>query len=69
MVKKIAVLLLVGLFLVSAVGCGATKILHCDKCGTEVEVSEKSNMTEEWSIFCEVCGEEVEKEALEIINK
>ena len=69
MIKRIAVLLLVMLFLITAASCGEKKILHCDKCGAEVEVDADSNMTEDWSVFCETCGEEVEKEVIEIMEK
>ena len=37
------------------VGCGKTKILHCDNCNAEVEVSAKSNMDEDWAIYCDAC--------------
>lgn len=60
MLKKIIIALLIMLFLVTAAGCGEKIILHCDKCGTEVEVDADSNMTEEWAIFCEECAEEVD---------
>ena len=36
-----------------------TKILHCDHCGTEIKVSESSNMEEDWIIYCETCNEEL----------
>ncbi|MBO5065647.1 MAG: hypothetical protein J6D06_05965 [Clostridia bacterium] len=60
--KKIISILLVILMLVAFVGCGATKILHCDKCGAEVEVEADSNMTEDWMILCNKCESEAAAE-------
>ena len=40
-------------------GCGETKMLHCDKCGKEVEVQADSNMEEDWTLFCEDCHEKL----------
>ena len=37
------------------VGCGATKTLHCDRCGKELKVSADSNMEEDWTIYCSDC--------------
>ena len=37
------------------VGCGATKTLHCDRCGREVRVSADSNMDEDWILYCRDC--------------
>ncbi len=36
-------------------GCGATKTLHCDRCGREVRVSASSNMEEDWILYCRDC--------------
>ena len=60
--KKIIAVLLVMLMVAAFVGCGATKILHCDKCGAELTVEEDSNMTEDWMILCEKCESEVANE-------
>ena len=60
--KKIISILLVILMLVAFVGCGATKALHCDKCGAEVEVEADSNMTEDWMILCNKCESEAAAE-------
>ena len=34
-----------------------TKKLTCDGCGNVVEVEADSNMTDEWILFCEDCGD------------
>ena len=62
MFKKFVALLLVTVLLCAFVGCGATKIVHCDRCGTELEIEADSNMTEDWIILCEKCESEVAKE-------
>ena len=59
MLKKIIAVALVVLMLFAVVGCGRTKILHCDHCNTEVEVKENSQMNEDWSIYCEKCNVEL----------
>ncbi len=57
MKKIFCILLMVGcIFAMTA--CGATKTLHCDKCGKEVHVEQSSNMEEEWIIYCAECNEE-----------
>lgn len=56
--KKIIILMLVACALVSFAGCGEKKALHCDGCNTEVQVDVKSNMEEDWIIYCEECNEE-----------
>ena len=55
MKKALCSLIAAALIVLTMVGCGKTKILHCDNCNTEVEVSAKSNMDEDWSIFCDEC--------------
>lgn len=40
-------------------GCGKTRIVHCDHCGKELTVSESSNVTEEWVLYCEDCQKEL----------
>ena len=56
--KKLMLIFLLALAILIS-SCGKTKILHCDYCGGEVEVSEKSNMTEDWIIYCEPCNNEL----------
>lgn len=62
MMKKIVSIFLVVFMIIAFVGCGATKILHCDKCGAELEVEADSNMTEDWIILCEKCESEAAAE-------
>ena len=57
--KKVFVVMIIGLMMFSASGCGKTKVLHCDGCKKEVKVSESSNMEENWSIFCEDCNKDL----------
>ena len=57
--KKIIAIILVVFMVLAFVGCGATKIVHCDKCGAEVEVEADSNMAEDWAVFCEKCATEM----------
>lgn len=59
MIKRIIVFLLVVLLFVMLTSCGEKKILHCDNCNVEVEVDAKSNMEEDWSIFCAECNEKL----------
>ena len=47
------------LVLYGPMGCGKTRIVHCDRCGKEITVPENSNVTEEWILFCEDCEKEV----------
>lgn len=57
--KKLLCILMVISFMFVMVGCGATKTLHCDKCGKEIQVKESSNMEENWIIYCSECNEEI----------
>lgn len=54
---SVIAVLLISLMLLC--GCGITKTLHCDNCGKEVNVSQSSNMEEDWAIYCEECNEEL----------
>lgn len=58
MSKKLIIAVLTAVLLLSFVGCGKTKTLHCDSCGTEVKVDANSNMEEDWSIYCKDCEKE-----------
>lgn len=69
MLKKIVILLALVAMLLTLASCGKTKILHCDGCGTEVEVKESSNMTEEWIVYCEKCNEQIEKDNPDIFGE
>lgn len=64
MLKIISSILIAALMLILA-GC-ATKVLHCDKCNSEVKVQENSNMEEDWAIFCESCNEEIMAEMTDL---
>lgn len=59
MLKKVLVAILALCFLICFAGCGAKKTLHCDNCNKEVQVEEKSNMTEDWIIYCDACDQEL----------
>ena len=55
--KKLIVSLLILLALLSLGACGRkkVKILHCDRCGKEVEFPADDNATEDWIIVCAEC--------------
>ena len=57
--KKILCFVLALAMALAVSGCGKTKTLTCDGCGKTVEVSESSNMTDEWLVFCEDCQDDV----------
>ena len=60
MTKRIAAILLAILLLLAMLtACGASKIVHCDHCGEEVEIKADSNMEEDWIIYCAQCNEEL----------
>ena len=57
MSKKIIVLLISLAVALALFACGEKKVLHCDHCGAEVSVEAKSNMEEDWIIYCAECNE------------
>lgn len=60
MKKRIVSVVFAMLVLLSTLcGCGEKKELTCDHCGKKVETSAKSNMEEDWLIYCEECNEEL----------
>lgn len=59
MFKRVLTALLIAVMLFAVVGCGRSKVLHCDHCNAEVEVKEDSNMNEDWAIYCESCNEKL----------
>ena len=59
MTKKATAILLVLVLLLSLAACAKTRTVTCDRCGTDVEVDEKSNITDEWIVFCKDCEAEV----------
>ena len=58
MKRLIAALLLVLVLLGLAACGGETRIVHCDRCGKEVEFPADTNMTEDWIIVCAECQKE-----------
>ena len=38
-------------------GCGKTKTVTCDHCGTEITLTAGSKITDEWIVFCKECEE------------
>lgn len=57
--KKIIVGVLFIVVLLSFTGCGAKRAIHCDSCGCELSVGEKSNVEEDWIIYCDACHDEL----------
>ena len=56
---KTVIALLLLLLLLALAGCGAQKIVHCDRCGKEIRLDADSRITEEWTVFCKECEEEI----------
>ena len=56
--KKMILIILILLMVFSMAGC-KTRTVHCDHCGKEITVKEKSNVTEEWILYCNDCNEEL----------
>ncbi len=56
--KKLLCAFLILAALMTLAAC-KTKTLHCDHCGKELEVEEKSNMEEDWIIYCDDCNEKL----------
>ena len=60
MKKRMFSLLLAALTLTALLaGCGGTKIVHCDRCGAEIELPAKEKIDEDWIVFCKACEEEI----------
>ncbi len=57
--RKTVIALLLLLALLVLAGCGAQKIVHCDRCGREIRLDADSRITEEWIVFCKECEEEI----------
>jgi len=55
-VKLVYILLAVVILLV---GCGMRTVI-CDGCGAEIQVRERSNITDEWILFCSECEKELD---------
>ena len=61
MKKTIVLALMMLLALSSLSACkGETKTLTCDGCGKQVQVSAKSEMEEDWIVFCKDCEPEID---------
>ena len=60
--KKWLIMILAVLCLLSVGACRkkSVKILHCDRCGREVEFDADSNMTEDWIIVCKECRKDMD---------
>ncbi|MBQ3089662.1 MAG: hypothetical protein IJD21_03760 [Oscillospiraceae bacterium] len=56
--KRAVLFALAALLTLGLSGC-AMKELTCDHCGKAVTVSQRSNMEEDWIIFCPECNEEL----------
>ena len=52
--KKIMCLLLALVLLLTLFGCGK-KTVTCDGCGTEIDVTGNSKVTDEWIVYCKDC--------------
>ena len=58
MLKRAITFLLILTLAFCLASCGKEKKeLTCDGCGKTVTVDAKSNMEEDWIIFCEECGD------------
>jgi len=69
MKKKILLLVGVSILAMGICGCGAKKIVHCDKCGVEIKVDEDSNVDEDWILYCDDCGKDIEDAIMDIIEE
>lgn len=60
MTKRIlALVLLLSLLLTLAACGGEPKIVHCDRCGAEIQLDpDDSHIDEDWILFCKTCEEE-----------
>ena len=56
--KKITAVILIAIMIFTLSAC-ASKTLHCDNCNKEIKVSEKSNVEEDWILFCSECEKEL----------
>lgn len=58
--KRIVLLMLALAMALSLCACGKEmRTVKCDGCGKDIEVDADSNMTDDWIILCEDCGEPV----------
>lgn len=64
-------IIMIILCLITVCGCGGEKkVVHCDRCGAEVQVKSESKVEESWTIYCDKCDEELglNKKIIEIIE-
>ena len=58
--KRLVCLLLALVMALSLAGCGKEmRIVKCDGCGKDIEVEADSNITDDWIVLCDDCGEPV----------
>lgn len=58
--KRILCLLLALAMTLSLAGCGKEmRTVKCDGCGKDIQVEADSNITDDWLLLCEDCGEPV----------
>lgn len=58
MKRRIVCLLLVLVLVLALVACGS-KTATCDGCGAEIQLEAKSNVTDEWIVYCRTCEVEL----------
>lgn len=58
LVKKVLVLTVCSAMILGLAACG-TKELTCDRCGAKITASKTSNATDDWTIYCNDCAEEL----------
>ena len=56
--KKIVCLMMALVLMLTLVACGK-RIVTCDGCGKDIEVQAKSNVTDEWILYCSECEVEL----------
>ena len=57
--KLVTAIVLAAAATILLTGCAKTKIVHCDRCGKEITLSADSRITEDWTVFCTECEEEI----------
>ncbi len=57
--KKIIACVLFIAALLSLSGCGAQRAIYCDSCGCELSVNEKSDVEDDWLVYCNACHDEL----------
>lgn len=59
MKKRMICLLLALMLMLTLFACGKAKTVTCDHCGTEIELTPGSNVTDEWIVYCKTCEVEL----------